>query len=739
MAQGRLPLWCPYTYSGHPFQADVQAAIFYPLSLLTIAVSWLVSPAGFTFLALEWEAIVHFWLASVFTYFFARRLLRHRGAALVPAIVFTYGGYLTSYPSQQLAVLEVGIWLPLILLCVDVGLERLGSIRSLGPCARNAHKGLDYEVADADGGQQDIVSCRGGMARFWPMVLAGLVWGISLLAGHPQTSMYVFYTVLLYAIFSAWRYRVRWHTALAAFFTMQVIGFGLAAVHLIPGFEYMRLSVRATIDYDEVAGGFLRRDVIQLLLPGSVSAMSPLYVGILPLLLALLAPILRRTAQVIFWSGMAVLALLLSFGGNTFVYSLFYLVVPGFGIFRSQERAAFIFSFSLALLAGFGVRFLLRPLDKVDKRLFNGFTDAAGYLTLGSLLLVALSYYSWLTDGWSPDSPFGPGLTRSVLLTVVLALCWFIFYLRQRRRARSTLWLTLVVALIVFDLFTINWRNNLSDVQPEDHWQYSPLVLVPMQDEETPFRLHNEWRLPGNYGCVYDLEDISGASPLRIETYDEFLETVPIERVWEMLNVKYVITWRKTLAPPSELLYEEPKGEEMSYLHRLDRVGPRAYVAHTARVADDAEALALLSDPDFDPFTEAVVSEPLPFSLDQYIITEEPPRVEWVVREPNRLTLDVYTPADGLLVLSEVYYPGWQALVDGEPAVVFRAQHTLRALPLKAGEHHVEMRFRPVTFTVGAVISAVTLLLAVAWIAWGMARGEIRTGGELGETVTRRN
>jgi hypothetical protein len=243
-----------------------------------------------------------------------------------------------------------------------------------------------------------------------------------------------------------------------------------------------------------------------------------------------------------------------------------------------------------------------------------------------------------------------------------------------------------------------------------------------MQDEETPFRLHNEWRLPGNYGCVYELEDIWGASPLRIETYDEYLEAVPVERVWEMLNVKYVITWRKTLAAPSEVLYEEPKGEEMSYFHRLDQVGPRAYVVHMARVADDAEALAVLTDPDFDPFTEAVVSEPLPFSLTQFIVTEEPPRIKWVGREPGRLALDVYTPVDGLLILSEVYYPGWRARVDGEPAKIFRAQHTLRALPLRAGQHHIEMSFRPVGFTVGAVISGVTLLLAIAWVVWGYLR-----------------
>ncbi len=725
LAAGRVPLWCPYFYGGHPFQADIQAAVFYPLSLVTIALNWLISGPAVTFLALEWEAIAHFWLASVFTYFFARRLMRHRGAALVSAITFAYGGYLTSYPSQQLAILEVGIWLPLILWCMDIGLERLGG----------------YPSAPLIG--------RGNSGSGLP--LAGLFWGVSLLAGHPQTSMYVFYTALLYFIFAAWRYRVRWQRALLAFVFMQAIGFGLAAVHLIPGIEYMRLSVRAQISYDEVAGGFARQDITQLLLPGSAGVMSPLYVGILPLLLAVLTAVLwffepvRHRAQTIFWWGVAAVALLLSFGGNTFFYSLFYLAVPGFGLFRSQERVAFIFSFALALLAGFGTLCLLHALNKPRKRLFNRFAAAVGYLTVGSLLLVALSYYGWLTEGWAADSIFGAGLTRSVLLSLLLALSGFLFWLRKQRRIRTILWLSFVVALIVFDLFTANWKNNLVDRQPEDYWPSSPLVLVPMQDPDKPFRLHNEWRLPGNYGCVYGLEDIWGASPLRIRWYDEFLRKVPLERAWQMLNVKYVITWRKTLAPPSERLYEESQNSlrhtehrgpsqaapptEMAYLHRLDRVGPRAWMVYKARALGDAESLALLANTSFDPFAEAVLSEALPFPLEQEASVGQPPGIVWRSSSPTGLSLDVYTPQDGLLVLSEVYYPGWQATVDGAPAHIYRAQYALRAIPLRAGEHHVELAFRPATFTAGAAVSAAALLAVLILVAWSVPPEKRLLGG----------
>ena len=112
LGSGRLPLWNPFTFAGSPFWADVQAAVLYPLSLLTLLLS---APWGFSAYALSLEAIFHFWLAAFFMYLFVRAITENRFAAVTAAVTFTFSGYLTGYPSQQLAVLEVDIWLPLIL------------------------------------------------------------------------------------------------------------------------------------------------------------------------------------------------------------------------------------------------------------------------------------------------------------------------------------------------------------------------------------------------------------------------------------------------------------------------------------------------------------------------------------------------------------------------------------------------------------------------------------------------
>jgi uncharacterized membrane protein YfhO len=95
-------------------------------------------------------------------------------------------------------------------------------------------------------------------------------------------------------------------------------------------------------------------------------------------------------------------------------------------------------------------------------------------------------------------------------------------------------------------------------------------------------------------------------------------------------------------------------------------------------------------------------------------------------RQAERVVLEVKMAADGLLVLSEVYYPGWRAYTNGKEVPIYRADHILRAVPLKAGDHRVEMVFDPLWPKVGMAVSGVTLFLAVGLIGVAIARRKIR-------------
>jgi hypothetical protein len=716
LSSGRLPLWNPYTYAGAPFWADIQSAVLYPPSLLTLMLSgvW-----GFSLFALEVEAVVHFWLAGMFTYLLARRVLHHRGAALFAATTFAFGGYLTSYPSQQLAVLETDVWLPLLLFFADRAL-------------------VDRSVAAPR------------LRLSMPDVLAaGLVWGIALLAGHPQSAMFMFYTFALYVIFLILAYR-RTLQAMGTLpsrtwlvpmpILMIVIGLGVSAIAWLPGLEYMRLSVRAAGWYDKMSGGFPVYDVVQFLFPGSVSLYSPLYVGILPLLLALWAALSgggdnSQRRETTFWGVLALAALLLSFGGETFLYTPFYLVVPGFSVFRDQERAAFLVSFGLAMLAGYGFR---RQLAYVQARVqavgtqaktsaplhspISGFQSIVGWLLTGAIGLTMLFFYGLNNAGWQDDSPYNLMLNRSLWLVLLLALIWGVIQVIKDRvkpspshvwhSALPTFLAAAYFFILALDLFTINWKTNIYPALPEAQTAVPPLVQAIREDASTdaPFRVYNEYRIYENYGLPYALEDAWGASPLRPARYDEMHRSLRMERVWQLLNVKYVITWRKELYAPSEIIYREAAGDEVTYVHRLSQVAPRAWLVYQVQEADDTLALAQLDASDFDPSRVALVPGGTWLAL-QAPPAGEQGRVEILQRTPTSLTLNVDSPADGLLVLSEVYFPGWRAVLDGQNTPILRTDVVLRGVPVAAGQHRLELTYRPRTFIWGAVISALTLAL----------------------------
>jgi hypothetical protein len=435
----------------------------------------------------------------------------------------------------------------------------------------------------------------------------------------------------------------------------------------------------------------------------------------LTLLLALSALVLVRARMVRFWAGLGLLALLLSFGGNLFPYPTFYMVVPGFSIFRSQECAVFLLAFALAMLAGYGFAHLAtRPASAWLHRL-------AAYAAVGSMGLAAIGYFGWLAGEQGPTA-FYWFLQQSVYLAIFLGLAALLLKW-QVQPGRQRVAMAAVLALVVLHLFTVNSTRNLDQRLPEAHTAPPPLVKELQADGER-FRIYDEFRLPGNLGSLFGLEDIGGASPLKVERYRRLLEDVPIERVWQLLNVKYVTTWREMLNAPAQTLMKEDNGEGATYLHRLADPGPRAWVVHEVEIIPgDDQAVERLSNWQFAPLDAAILPEPLDAPLAEAGDVVDASTVRWSRREPAHLEVDVDLPADGLLVLGEVHYPGWRSYVDGDPVPTLRANLALRAVPVPAGQHQVEMVYRPWTVPVGIVISVLTLVGALALIAVSLRRG----------------
>lgn len=670
---GRLPLWNPFTLSGAPFLADIQSAVYYPIGLLVILFS---GKDGLPLIAVEIEVILHYFLASFFVYLLVKYLTRSRVAGLASGIIYAYGSYLTSYPKLQMAILEGQTWVPLALLAISLAADQEGQGRTRRSAA-------------------------------W-LMLGGASLGLTALAGHGQTLLLAAYTVLAYLVFMFfpiwWAQDRRGKVSMAAkLLILPAVALGLGAAQLIPSFEYMRFSTRAQMSFSRASGGFLFSDLLALVLPG----LRVIYAGILPLILAILALVLKRRRETIFWGIMALLALLLSLGGRTFVYTFLYLFAPGFNLFQGQERALQIFSLAVAILAGYGTVILERPMASKAKHRYAAICCLLRWATIGAVVLTILAYWGSLLN--PPESgQVSDLLERSVLLVILLALSTVLLHRRLRRRLGGWRLGLLLIPILVFDLFSLSVGKDLQRYRARDRFEPPPVVEF-LKAQPTPFRVWHERQLPGNYGVVWRLEDTGGISPLRLERYQKFLNALPNDRARSLLNVQYALSWEHVL-PDGQLVEEYSDPDQDSYFYRIEGAAPPAYVVYSAQIeADDRLALERLAAPDFDPRQQVILAQAPGLELAGAGSAE----VQILERLPNRLVLEVDTDADGVLVLSEIDYPGWQATIDGRQTPILRANTVLRALSVEAGQHRVEMVFRPWTVFAGLAVSMLTLIVVL--------------------------
>lgn len=728
---GQLPLWNPYTYAGHPFLADTQAAVFYPVSNLVLALTWPWTSPGARLYFLQVEAVLHTALAGFFVYLLVRDLTGGRWAGFIAGSCFAFSGYLTGYPPLQLAVLRTAIWLPLLLWLLH---------RALAEPQR---------------------------WRWW--IGAALATAAAIFAGHPQTWLYLGYTAGSFILWrvAAWFWRRRATPrsllptplqSLPGLILFIVLALALSAAQLLPSLEFAQLSVRANVDYAFVSGGFPLQDTWQLLLPGVLTQFSPLYISVVGLGLAILGignwlfgssshapplphsptpPLPTPYSLLPFFTLLTLVALLLSFGGNAFLYPIFYRLLPGWDLFRGQERAALLVALGLSVLAGYGAAAI--PSFQLRVR---------QWLALLFVLLVAGGVYGFGLF-WQLLGHTAVGQGRYLVIAFVTLVLAAALTVLLRLPGWSTRRTFLVTALVLVNLFWANAATNLAPFGPVRKTLLPPEVLALEEAVGTqatanlglPGRAYNEFRVYEDYGIRSQVEDVWGSSPLRLARYALLFDNFPLDRMWRLTGVEHVLTWRRELFEPSTLLAEFPQTTDTTYLHRLTEANPRAWLVGRVEPATDAEATRLLGDHTFDLERIALLPPDLLAApqgdgeVGAYTIHLARPAF-------NRLAVTVESEQGGLLVVSENWLPGWrvrnaecgmgngewgvgggecssvQSPIPGLPVlVVQRANLTLVGVVAPPGEVRFELVYWPESVRVGLWISGGALALVVVGVA----------------------
>jgi hypothetical protein len=662
LTAGEIPLWNPYNNGGLPFVADTQAAAFYPPRLVTIALAHLIG--GWTYSALQIEMMTHVLAYTLLNYAFARRLTLHQPgsvlAGLAAAIVAGYGGFMAGYPPLQLALLEAAVWLPLGL---------IGVVE-----ATRANR-LDWR---------------------W-LTLAGFGLGLSWMAGHPQTSWFITYLLVAYLAYRAYERCWPWTCWMMGTALMGAVSFGMAAVQLIPGVEYLLQTTRAGLDFDAKGNGFSYGELAQMLFPGLLSLWSPLYVGVIGLLLAVTGA-WTRTRETLFWTVVIAVGLALSFGANSVFFHALYNTLPGLSFFRGQERAAYLVSVGTAVLAGLGMIALLADTQAGQR----AHRSALILLALCGVMTIA-TFQNRLRD---PEL-YGTAFNVVMFSTLMAGCGWGLLAAHRSTPGRITAWA--LTGLLVFDLFSVNIDNSNFQPAQTAPLRASSLVEVVQADDDVPFRVDGSYTgIAGNLASLYNVMDIRGISPLFLESAHAIIEReLPSETDWELFAVRYVISPAESLPSPTDVIAEETRDGSIYRLHRLTDPRPFAHLVYDVEVIDsDAFARALLADPRFDARTTAILNTAPAIALPD----EPPPDASATVTQfaPESFSIEISTTENALLTLSHLDYIGWRATLDGEPVTILRAYGALSAIAVPAGDHVVEFVYRPLSVQVGAALSLFT-------------------------------
>lgn len=703
LQEGVIPLWNPYQFGGMPFAADMQTGMFYPINLLALL---LVRP--FSYQAMEGLAIVHYFLAACFMYIYLRGMAIGRLGALGGGVVFAFSGFAVAHLGH-LNMLESVIWLPLVLFFFHQAWST---------------KRLSWAIA------------------------AGTAYGVSILPGHIQMTLYLGLFLTLYWIWAIisdlWsNRRTGWRLPsfrrMAALPLTLIVAFGLAAVQLLPSFELTGLSIRAAISYEKAVEyavspfGLISLAVPHFFGPDSINFWGIKgnltevygYAGIVAMLMAALALTLTSRRDTWRWFfGLGALAfLLLSLGQDTVLHGWLYRFVPGFDKVRAPGRFLFFFDFAVAALAGLGLDALARPLARRDRPAMK-----ATLWMVGTLVAIgafgALIFYQALLTSQDKDPVIYRRIeasTSGIVITLAfLALGLLVLLLhRYRNRWRSFLpWLA--IAVVVVDLFSSGWSYNTTTQDILDGFNH-PQAVGFFQEDREPFRIDsatNVWDVwQPSLNLNQNIGDVQGLfNPMTLADFQAYWNSMGSRssQSYDLLNAKYIVAHKDVVldwAKYKPVLTDAPKVN----VYQNTRALPRAMVLPGAQVLPREAMLERLRAPDFNAdetvlLEEGPVIAPTSIKFSRRVLSVTYPT-------PNQVVIEAETAEAAYLFLGDVMYPGWKARVDGQPVQVRRADYLFRAVDLPAGRHRVEFYFEPRTWTLGWVTSLVFLLGALFTLA----------------------
>jgi hypothetical protein len=440
-----------------------------------------------------------------------------------------------------------------------------------------------------------------------------------------------------------------------------------------------------------------------------------IYLGLVPLLLAPVG-ITRENRWTWFYGGLFLFTVLFALGPGTPVHALFYRIVPGFRWVRTPARIFFVGGLAGAVLVGFSMERLAgRRWSPGARQWLTRLAVGVGSLAL--LVGLGLAFgFGQISRATLALAIFIPGGLALILLRVQRVLSAWV--------ATTLLGLLLFLDLASFDLSLMRF------VPPAEALAPGRPVAEYLAQKPGLFRVYSpSYSLPTQTAAAAGLQLADGVEPVHLAVYDRYMaraggyhapgfsvtipdfgggplesalqETRPDLKLLGLLNVEYLasafpMNW-PGLTPEAEI--------DGTYLYRNGQSLPRAWVVHQTIPAEQDWLAQLERLPDLR--SVAIVSADFQTQAESEATTAA--RITHYA--PDSLEIETAINEPGWLVLSEIWYPGWQATVNGKARPVERADGLLRGLYLdRPGEYQIRFTYRPRSIGWGRWISGLAVV-----------------------------
>ncbi len=738
VAAGHLPLWNPYIFTGIPFLADAEFSTYYPTMVLNL----LFPPHR----AMAVDMALHVFMLAAGTYLFVRRHALSVVSSLLGAATFAFSGFVAVRVTQP-NLIRTMAWLPLLLLAMGGLADPRTRRRAL------LLSGLVLAMQVLAGHLQTVLITG----------LLGVAYALWRTVRFEDPARRLSTRVLSLGLM----------VLLAG-----VLALTLAAAQILPGVELVRQSDRSGGTSPGFATSFSLplRQLPMLLAPGLFG--NPVqelywgdwlywemvgYAGVASFLLALLGLLGGRAPDRLLWGGVAFVGVVLALGEATPAYRVASSLLPPLRYFRVPARFFLWYGWAVAVLAAYGLEAL-----RSSRLSFRGWRVTAGlwllvgtvglYWAMGapgvrtalqSLAEGAMRTARFFSTAFYPQVPalsWEIGHREGQRLALLWIGAGAVILALKTRRLSASLGAALLIMMVVVDLFSFG-MNFYPTLAANEIYRPVPLerriqlqggayrilttpafafgtwvramTRTSIQTAEDLFQYRSA--LVPNIGAHRGISNVYGYSPIELARSTQFIGLAVQQAagrdgrsaLLDFMATRYILT-RANLAATYERIQQD------GYFVWLNPRGlPRGFLVTDFVVQPSDGRVQKVLEGKWDP-ARVVILDRAPRQTYGLRPSDDPGKIVGRSYELSSVSfgLDLSDPA--ILVLSDAYYPGWKAIVDGVEVPIYRANHAFRAVFLPAGARRVEFVFRPLSVSVGLVVSmtgwgavATVLLLAL--------------------------